>query len=334
MAEMTMGQRIALLRKRKGLTQDKLAELVGVTPQAVSKWENDSSCPDINIIPKLAEIFGVSTDVLLGTEEMPDEAEVFEGEVMGSEAANKANKERSIYISFTGLAFPIFIVLLGVSLIYRELAQVDVGFFKILLADFVMSFGIGILFEKISAFAIGLTGVGVYMMLTCLQIIPKLTIHWSILLALLLVLWGISMIIERFSPRKHKNKKCAYVNMSDNSKVDFKCDDGYLKSEVSFSEQTQNVECELFKGGDVDVRFGETTIYLNECAHIAPDAVLSVIAAFGSCRIFVSKHVRVEDKHSCAFGDVSVKGAPDADAKEVLIINAKASFGSIEIIYI
>ena len=56
--EETLGKRIVFHRKRLGLTQDALAELMGVTAQAVSKWENDQSCPDIGALPKLAEIFG------------------------------------------------------------------------------------------------------------------------------------------------------------------------------------------------------------------------------------------------------------------------------------
>ena len=56
MAE-TLGKRIAEHRKRLGLTQDALAEKLGITAQAVSKWENDLSCPDITMLPKLAEIF-------------------------------------------------------------------------------------------------------------------------------------------------------------------------------------------------------------------------------------------------------------------------------------
>lgn len=336
MAQTTMGQRISLLRKRKGLTQDKLAELVGVTPQAVSKWENDSSCPDINIIPKLADIFGVSTDVLLGTAQMPDEDSdgVFEGEVMSPGADKKGNAGRHMHISLAGLAFPIFIVLLGVGLIYKELADVDVGFFKILLADTVLSFGIGFCLERISAFSIGLTGVGVYLMLTCLEIIPKLSIHWSILLAVLLVLWGISMIIERFRPHKRRYSRYKSINVGDKGKSTFSCEDGYLKSDVNFSEQTQSADCETFRGGDIDVKFGEATIYLNDCAHIAPDAVLNVNTSFGSCNIFVSRRVRVEDKRSCAFGDMSIEGVPDADASDVLVINAKVSFGSIDIVYV
>ena len=61
----TLGERIAALRHEKKLKQDELAEKLGVSPQAVSKWENDQSCPDISLLPLLAEILGVSVDELL-----------------------------------------------------------------------------------------------------------------------------------------------------------------------------------------------------------------------------------------------------------------------------
>ena len=64
--EDTLGKRIAAHRRRLGLTQDRLAELLGVTAQAVSKWENDQSCPDISLLPKLSQVFGCTTDELLG----------------------------------------------------------------------------------------------------------------------------------------------------------------------------------------------------------------------------------------------------------------------------
>ena len=63
--EKTLGKRIAALRKEKELKQDALAEALGVSPQAVSKWENDQSCPDISLLPKLAELLKVSVDELL-----------------------------------------------------------------------------------------------------------------------------------------------------------------------------------------------------------------------------------------------------------------------------
>ena len=64
--EETLGKRIIVNRKRLNMTQDRLAEQLGVTAQAVSKWENDQSCPDISMLPKLAELFGISIDTLLG----------------------------------------------------------------------------------------------------------------------------------------------------------------------------------------------------------------------------------------------------------------------------
>lgn len=63
--ESSMGKRIADLRKKKGLTQDQLAEQFSVSAQAVSKWENDISCPDIMMLPQLADFFHISIDELL-----------------------------------------------------------------------------------------------------------------------------------------------------------------------------------------------------------------------------------------------------------------------------
>ena len=61
----TLGKMIALLRKENGMTQLELAEKMGVTDKAVSKWERDLSFPDVSSIPKLAEIFGISVDELM-----------------------------------------------------------------------------------------------------------------------------------------------------------------------------------------------------------------------------------------------------------------------------
>ena len=70
--DMTIGKRITLLRKEKGLTQEELATHMGVSPQAVSKWENDQTCPDISALPRLARLLGVSVDELLeGKAELP-----------------------------------------------------------------------------------------------------------------------------------------------------------------------------------------------------------------------------------------------------------------------
>jgi len=65
MKKETFGNMVAALRKEKGMTQLELAEKMGVTDKAVSKWERDLSFPDVSSIPKLAEILEVSVDELM-----------------------------------------------------------------------------------------------------------------------------------------------------------------------------------------------------------------------------------------------------------------------------
>lgn len=67
--ENTLGKRIGMLRREKGLKQEDLAEALGVSAQAVSKWENDQTCPDISLLPKLAKLLGVTVDALLSGEQ-------------------------------------------------------------------------------------------------------------------------------------------------------------------------------------------------------------------------------------------------------------------------
>jgi len=61
----SIGNRISKYRREKGLTQEELAAKLGVSSQAVSKWENDASCPDISLLPQLCRILSISTDELL-----------------------------------------------------------------------------------------------------------------------------------------------------------------------------------------------------------------------------------------------------------------------------
>lgn len=62
---MNLSDRIRELRKIKGISQDELAEKLGVSRQAISKWENEQSIPDIDKVISLSDYFDVSTDYLL-----------------------------------------------------------------------------------------------------------------------------------------------------------------------------------------------------------------------------------------------------------------------------
>ena len=78
----TMGQIIVQLRKDKNMTQLELAEKMGVTDKAVSKWERDLSCPDVSSIPKLAEVLEVSVEQLLQSKEKANRGETEWGKII------------------------------------------------------------------------------------------------------------------------------------------------------------------------------------------------------------------------------------------------------------
>lgn len=71
---MEIGNKIKHFRCKLGLTQEQLAEKLSLSAQSVSKWETAVAMPDITLLPKLAEIFGVSIDELLRPDERTEAA--------------------------------------------------------------------------------------------------------------------------------------------------------------------------------------------------------------------------------------------------------------------
>ncbi|MCH5324374.1 MAG: helix-turn-helix transcriptional regulator [Eubacterium sp.] len=74
--KITIGENIKNLRTKQHITQEQLAESLGVSPQAVSRWENESAYPDIAMLPVIADIFDITVDRLLGTDNERREAEI------------------------------------------------------------------------------------------------------------------------------------------------------------------------------------------------------------------------------------------------------------------
>lgn len=68
--EKTIGKKLYELRKQSGFTQDYVAEKLGVSAQAVSKWENDIACPDIMTLPNIASLYGISIDELFKNDDI------------------------------------------------------------------------------------------------------------------------------------------------------------------------------------------------------------------------------------------------------------------------
>ena len=67
--KLNIGETIKRMRKEREVTQEEFAELLGVSCQSVSRWENNACYPDIELIPTIAGFFGISTDKLMGIDE-------------------------------------------------------------------------------------------------------------------------------------------------------------------------------------------------------------------------------------------------------------------------
>lgn len=100
MSNKSMGEKISSLRKEKGMTQNDLAEKMNVTDKAVSKWERNLSCPDINSIQKLAEVLGTTVEELLNAQSKPK--------------SNRIDDMINIILIGVSLAMGIFIVVTSV----------------------------------------------------------------------------------------------------------------------------------------------------------------------------------------------------------------------------
>lgn len=131
MEQGTLGKRIAYHRKRLGMTQEQLAQRVGVSAQAVSKWENNLSCPDITILPELASIFGISVDELLGRTP-PKEERVHEAEVIKPEEKEHILDYTIGSAARSGLWFAIYVLAIGALFLVNALGKFDVSVWTIL----------------------------------------------------------------------------------------------------------------------------------------------------------------------------------------------------------
>ena len=96
---MSLGERIKEQRKKSGLSQEKVAEFVGVSRQAVTKWETVQSAPSTENLFKLAEIFGTTVDMLLASDE--DEKTLRQNKFTSFTKWRKKRKPRSARLNGT-----------------------------------------------------------------------------------------------------------------------------------------------------------------------------------------------------------------------------------------
>ena len=92
-----IGKNIKKLREKKSITQEKLANYLGVTPQAISRWESETGYPDIELLPMIADFFDVTIDELLDRNMLQNKNEIKEGikkiDILHSQGETQKRKE-------------------------------------------------------------------------------------------------------------------------------------------------------------------------------------------------------------------------------------------------
>lgn len=339
----TLGKRITANRKRLGLTQDQLAEKLGITAQAVSKWENDLSCPDISILPRLADIFGISTDALLGREQTIPvcETEVVAEEVHPKNGFNINNGKFNLEWDSGrkgGIGLACWVLLTGILYLISQLAHIDVSFWNILWPSFLLVFGLFGLYPKFSAFRLGCALVGGYFLIDKMQLL-SVKLDNGVLIAVAVLLFGCSLLADAL--RKNKEPKFTASYTDENGKVhhgksthDYNVEGNSFTYDANFGSSTQLVQMDKLRTGNISTNFGEYTVDLTGVEALENPCHLNVDCSFGELTILIPRCYTVFPDNSTSFASFEIKGSPDTVSKGSIYLNASVSFGEICIRYL
>ncbi|MGM9605583.1 MAG: helix-turn-helix transcriptional regulator [Faecousia sp.] len=210
--ENLIGKQIAERRRALGMTQDQLAERLGVTKQAVSKWENELCYPDITMVPELAEIFGCTTDALFGLnregpreESVPEEEEkVYWG--ISLKAPDRENKEKGkpgFELEWHGgkredLGLALWILLMGIGGLAGAVARnkgmgQPVSYWNIGWTSALLAYGLMGLWPKFSAFRLLCALCGGYFLAQSIFIL-RVSLNSEMLFPAVLILLGLGLL--------------------------------------------------------------------------------------------------------------------------------------------
>lgn len=344
--EMTMGRRIAARRRELKMTQDALAQELGVSPQAVSKWENDLSCPDIAILPRLAKILGMTTDALLGAEpEIPEPQAVEDAEDEeedtrpGIHVETNGSNRFDIHfdpprrVSFSGAAWLIMVGLLMLAgPLMKNHGWDTVGFWSACWISALIVWGVGGMLRRVKVSNVLMTLAGVYFALSELNLF-HLKLGWDILFPGVILVFGLCLLLEGLG----KKRRGPMFRISGPGRVmgaACQVEDGYLSCNGSFLENTYRVQTGELKGGDVSLSFCEFVLDFSGVERVAENCCIDLNACLGEVELKVPARYRLELSTSKAFGDTSFRGHPDPEPEGVIYVDANLSFGELRVHYI
>lgn len=333
MEQQSMGKRIVQLRKEKGYTQEQLAELVGVSAQAVSKWENDVSCPDISILPQLADVLGVSTDELLGVKPIEPKVVIVDSQKNNKEDDGKfsVSWDGGKTAKKDGIWFAVLVIVLGAAFLIQRVGNLSFGIWGIVWPAVMIGLGVSWMVKRFSVFSLAVAGLGLYFLLFNLGEVT-FVLTWSVIWPSLLVLLGLSILYEALVPHKHslcglnvhgnREKQNTYSETND-----------FIRYELTFGEENRRFAAERLMGGDVDVSFGKSELDLTGIKHVDANAKLNADVSFGTLELIIPRTIRLHIASDKSFGSIQVSGEPNADASETLLLNGDVSFGTMNVHY-
>lgn len=337
--EQTLGKRIVSHRKRLGLTQDALAERLGVTAQAVSKWENDQSCPDITILPKLAEIFSTTTDALLGVqEEQIHEATVVEPRKTENESfhVKKGNWEFKYDSSrHGGIAFAALLLLIGGLYLVTSILQWDVGLWDIIWPSALLVCGIHAQRKKFSFFGLGCIIFGGLFLVDDFIPVPFKPDN-SVIVAVVILLIGGSLLIDALGKPRKPVAEFSFNSENQNNTPSqlYQSDEESFQLDAAFGDMDQYVELPLLRRGSISTSFGDFDVDLSGVAAVSENCSIEANISFGDLTIRVPRRFKVTAKTSTAFAAMEFAGHADPDPQGTILLDANASFGQITVEYI
>lgn len=331
MSYSTLGERIKYHRKRLGLTQEQLADRLGVSAQAVSKWENNQSCPDISILPELAELFGITVDELLGKERQG--ADGFR-EKRTAETADILTfvPEKHTGVRAGIILFALYIVLVGVLLAVNRIFGFEVSWWTVVWTLAVFYLGVSGLIQRFSVLRLTLALAGAYFLVSAYGLL-HITLGWGIVIPAALILWGLSLLADAIFMKKRVKRKLN--GKAAKAHRECGCADGYLHCDMNFGGYRTVVKTDILRGGSVEANFGEFIVDFSGCEAVAPDCSLKVENNFGSLTLLVPKRFRLTLKQDEGFAcTVDQHGEPNEITDGTIHIEQETHFGSCSIRYI
>ena len=332
----TLGKRIAMLRKNQGWTQEQLGEKVGVSAQAVSKWENDQACPDITTLPLLAELFGVTTDELLGIK--PIEPRVV---VLDKEPEEEKKKNMNFHFEMHNdsgkwgtIAFCITAILLATVLILRSTTPLfnrpDVITWNYIWP--VLLFGFGLMIVRGSV-TLGVTAMalGAYELVWFGWGVP-FEIKWYVVLLIFAIAVLLRLILDKLGLLKKKRPAVEVHGDAPNRVCSYSDEGQFIRAEMDFGSNHIEYPYDTLNGVDLETNFGDHRIDLTKVEHFN-NCVIKADVNFGNVVILLPDNVQITRSADTAFAAVRVLGSPRPDASETMYLRGDVNFGNLELKY-